>query len=68
MPTQISPSSVADLAVGLNDLPLTDTRAAELAAELVRLNAAVRQAATMLHFDSAPGDFQRVLEAAGCGT
>lgn len=64
MPEEILPNSVSDLSAGLNHMKLTEARAAELAAELARLNAAVRDAAAVLHFDSAPSDFQRVIEAA----
>jgi hypothetical protein len=60
----ISPRSVTDWAAGPQDLALTEARALELAAELSRLDPAVREAALILDFDSAPASFQRVLEAA----
>ena len=68
MPDMLSPTTVLNLAGSFSDQPLSQMRAAELAAELMRLNAAVRQAATVLNFDSAPSDFQRVLEAAADNT
>ena len=60
----IATPTAAAWAAGVQQLALTDARALELAAELRRLDAAVSQAAAILDFDSAPADFQRVLEGA----
>ncbi len=60
----ISAAIVRNWAAGLQDLHLTEARACELAAELARLDAAVRQTTGILDFDSEPASFRRILEAA----
>lgn len=48
----------------LQDSPVSDARAAELAAELGRLNAAVLRERDSLRFDDEPAHFARALDGA----
>jgi hypothetical protein len=60
----ISARSVAEWATAMQDLHLDGDRAAGLAAELARLDIAVRRAADGLDFDSDPARFRHILETA----
>ncbi|HKU96334.1 MAG TPA: hypothetical protein VJR58_13710 [Vineibacter sp.] len=55
---------IADLAVDLQGIRLPSARAAELAAEVDRLNGAVRAAAGQLSFDDDPSGYAALLAKA----
>jgi hypothetical protein len=57
----ISSRFIQDAAKLYQDVDFTDARAAELALEVERLNAAVRAAASALDFDAEPSAFFAVL-------
>jgi len=57
----VTPSLIKMIAAELQDGTVADARAAELAAEVGRLNAAVRGGAGALRFHDEPADFARTL-------
>ena len=63
MAEKLPPELIADEARLLQGLERTAERNAELAREVERLNAAVREAASELGFDDQPGDFLALLVA-----
>ena len=58
------PNVIQAIAAELQDGRVGDARAAELAAEVGRLNAAVLREASTLRFEDEPAHFARALEAA----
>jgi hypothetical protein len=59
----VTPSVIKMIAAELQDGSVADVRAAELAAEVGRLNAAVRGGVGALKFHDQPADFARMLAA-----
>jgi len=60
----VAPEVIGLIAAELQDATVGDTRAAELAAEVGRLNAAVLREAGALRFQDEPADFTRTLDRA----
>ena len=58
------PKLIQAIAAGLQDGRVGEARAAELAAEVGRLNAAVLREANALQFEDEPAHFARTLDAA----
>ena len=58
----IEPKTIQAIGAELQDGPVSDTRAAELAAEVGRLNAAVLRERGALRFEDEPAHFARTID------